>query len=347
MTNIDGSDFISISPRSSVGKCIQILEDNNITTIFVIESSKLVGTVTDGDIRRGLLKGHNIDSKVSSIMNRNYLSLPRNHTTSMASKLRTSLGSAQIPILNEDGSVFSVYSQTAAILSDITVVVMAGGRGLRLRPLTDNCPKPMLPINGTPMLEIIVRNFITLGVNQFYLSVNYLKEQIIEHFGDGTSYGVSIKYLEEDFPLGTAGSLSMIRPDTSQSILVVNGDVLSKIDYQALTRFFAESNSDALMCIRPCNMTIPFGIVNYRAHEFLSIQEKPSYDYMVNAGVYLLSPKVLAHLDYAYIDMPDYFNHLSRLGHNIHVFPIHEMWYDVGHHSTLNEVSRSQWIKDL
>jgi dTDP-glucose pyrophosphorylase len=343
MHNSSCNTFVSLSADHSIRDCVEIFESTSFTTVFITDSDTLLGTVTDGDIRRGLLVGYDLNSKVSLVMNRGFSSLPQNYTFDMVTNLLSKLGQVQLPILRDDGTIHSVYSPNSTPKLDIPVVIMAGGRGKRLRPLTDSCPKPMIPVNGTPMLEIIIKNFIALGVNNFFLSVNYMKEQIIDHFGDGSAWDVSIEYIEENQPLGTAGSLSLLPEITSKSIIITNGDVLSKIDYNALLAFFSRHNSDALMCIRSSGTTIPFGVVSHREYNFISIEEKPTYDFMVNAGVYILSSRLLRLLEDRYLDMPDFFEKLSNHDFNIHVFPIHEEWYDVGRPATLKEASRFNW----
>jgi dTDP-glucose pyrophosphorylase len=332
-----------LSPVDSIRDCVRIFENTSFVTVFIVESDVLLGTVTDGDIRRGLLVGLSLSSSVSTIMNKEFSFLPQNYTLDMVGYLLSKLGNVQLPILREDGTIHSVYSPNFTPKLDVPVVIMAGGRGTRLRPLTDNCPKPMIQVNGTPMLEIIINNFISLGVKKFFVSVNYMKEQIIDYFGDGSSLQISIEYIEENHPLGTAGSLSLLPEITSENIIITNGDVLSKIDYHSLFSFFSRHDSDALMCIRSSSTTIPFGVVSHQGHTFVSIDEKPSYDFMVNAGVYVLSSRLLRLLETRYIDMPEFFEFLASHNYNIHVFPIHEEWYDVGRHSSLKQASLSQW----
>lgn len=332
-----------LRPDNTILDCVQILEQTSHSTLFVIECGKVIGTVTDGDIRRGLLCGVELNSKVSQIMNRDFAFLPEHYTSEMAHNLLSKIGDVQIPILRKDGSIKSVYSSESNLNLDLPVVVMAGGLGKRLRPLTDNCPKPMIPINGTPMLEIIIKNLASLGLRKFYISVNYLKEKIVDHFGDGSAFNVSIDYIEENQPLGTAGSLSILPKIASENIIIMNGDVLTTVDYSAMISFFDHHNSDALMCVRSNSITVPFGVVSHEEHDLIAIKEKPTYDFMVNAGIYMLSSRLLKSIEPHYLDMPDFFMQLSANNYRVHVFPVHEAWYDVGRPSTLEEASRIQW----
>lgn len=338
------SSYSSLLPTSSVRTAISLLEVDSSSTVFVLDDkNKLLGTVVDGDIRRAFLAGHTIDSEVALVMNKSFLSLHLQHAHESVEAILNQLGNLQVPVLRDDGSIDSVYTFLGTVSVDLPVVIMAGGRGVRLSPLTDTCPKPMLPINGQPMLELIISNFVSLGVREFFISVNYLKHIIMDHFGDGSFLGVSITYLEEEQPLGTAGSLSLLPNNFNSNFLVVNADILSRIDYRALFSYFIEHSPDALMCIRSNNLQIPFGVVQHNGHGFIGVQEKPNLEFMINTGVYILSPKVLTLIKNQSLDMPLLFELMAESKYDIHVFPIHEDWYDVGVPSSLNQVSLLNW----
>ena len=336
--------YSSLSPTSSVKSAIALLEKDSSSTIFVLDvKNKLLGTVVDGDIRRAFLAGHTIDTEVRLVMNKSFLSLNFQHAPESVQAILNHLGNLQVPVLRDDGSIDSVYTLPGTIPVNLPVVIMAGGRGVRLSPLTDSCPKPMLQINGQPMLELIIINLISLGVREFFISVNYLKHMIIDYFGDGSSLGVSITYLEEEQPLGTAGSLSLLPKNFDSNFLVVNADILSRVDYKALFSYFIEHSPDALMCIRANKLQIPFGVVQHNGHSFIGVQEKPNLEFMINTGVYILSPKVLSLIKSHFLDMPLLFELMTESKYDIHVFPIHEDWYDVGVPSSLNQVSLLNW----
>lgn len=338
--------YISLSPASSIILAISYLEKDSSSTVFVVdEMNRLLGTIADGDIRRALLAGQtlDLDAEVASVMNKCFVSLPLNHTYQAAEFLINQLGNLQVPVLRDDKSIEYVYTPLPQASINIPVVIMAGGRGARLKPLTDTCPKPMLPINGTPMLELIINNLILLGVKDIYISVNYLKDVIIDYFGDGTSRGISIYYLQEDEPLGTAGSLSLLPHNFDSSFLVINADILSRIDYRALYSYYKQFSPDALMCIRTSHVQVPFGVVQHDGHIFLGVKEKPSIDYMVNTGVYILSPKVLKLIPNSFFNMPYLFELMYDNQYDVHVYPLYEDWYDVGVPSSLDTVSLLDW----
>jgi NDP-sugar pyrophosphorylase family protein len=217
-------------------------------------------------------------------------------------------------------------------------VIMAGGKGMRLRPHTDHCPKPMLRVDGKPMLEILIEQCIASGFRQFYISVNYLKEQIMEYFQDGVKWGVSIDYLIEDEPLGTAGSLQLLPGELQDAFLVLNGDILTRLNPSQLLRFHAEHDAAGTLCVREHITTVPFGVVQTKGVELVGFEEKPSYRQLVNAGVYVINPELLPLLPHHQaIDMPTLLQNAQQAGHRIAVCPIHEYWIDVGRPETLEE----------
>lgn len=215
---------------------------------------------------------------------------------------------------------------------------MAGGLGKRLRPYTENCPKPMLPVGGKPMLEILLEQCIDSGFRKFYISVNYLKDQIIDYFGDGNAWGVSIDYLLENEPLGTAGSLQLIPDKLKEPLLVMNGDVLTRLNPSQLLRFHIEHQAAATLCVREYTTTIPFGVVQTNGVELAGFAEKPSYRELVNAGVYVIDPLLIPLLPpHQKTDMPTLLQNAQKAGHHVAVCPIHEYWIDVGNPDALNK----------
>ena len=213
---------------------------------------------------------------------------------------------------------------------------MAGGKGTRLRPDTESCPKPMLEIDGKPILEIILDNCISNGFRYFYISVNYLKEQIIDYFSDGTRWGVSIKYLVEDKPLGTAGSLQLLPDSITEPILVLNGDILTRFNPRDLIDFHIRNGAQATLCAREVSFTIPFGIVQTDGTYLTTFSEKPTFQYLVNVGVYSIDPRILKLLrpNY-YTDMPTLLDSARKRNYRVAVCPIHDYWIDIGSHKSL------------
>ena len=220
---------------------------------------------------------------------------------------------------------------------------MAGGKGTRLRPHTEHCPKPMLPVGDKPMLEILLEQCITSGFHTFYFSVNYLKEQIVDYFDDGARWGVSIRYLMEDEPLGTAGSLQLLPDSLTEPFLVLNGDVLTRLDPVQLLHFHAQNQAQATLCVREHELTVPFGVVQTKGVELAGFVEKPTYRNKVNAGIYVIDPQLLPLLPpHQFTDMPSLLLAAQLAGHRVAVCPIHEYWLDVGRPESLLKAHR-EW----
>ena len=251
-----------------------------------------------------------------------------------------------IPVLDEQGRVAQLLLLQELLsppqLSN-AVVIMAGGKGTRLRPYTESCPKPMLLVGDQPMLEILLEQCIESGFRTFYFSVNYLKEQIIEHFDDGSRWGVSIHYLVENEPLGTAGSLQLLPDSLSEPFLVLNGDVLTRFNPSQLLHFHREHQAKATLCVREHELKVPFGVVQTKGVELARFEEKPTYRNLVNAGVYLIDPTLLPLLrPHQSTDMPSFLQAAQEAGHRVAVCPIHEYWLDVGRPETLQQ-AHQEW----
>jgi dTDP-glucose pyrophosphorylase len=307
--------------------------------LVVDEQQRLLGTLTDGDIRRGLLHGENLDSPVERLMNRRYRFVRSNDDQASVLEMMRREVLRQIPVLDEEGRVVELLLLQELLsppqLSN-AVVIMAGGKGTRLRPHTEHCPKPMLPVGDQPMLEILLEQCIASGFRRFYMSVNYLKEQIISHFEDGSRWGVSINYLVENEPLGTAGSLQLLPNSLTSPLIVLNGDVLTRLNPSQLLHFHAEHHAQATLCVHKHEITVPFGVVQANGVELAGFQEKPTYRHLVNAGIYVIDPQLLPLLPpHQYTDMPSLLHAAQQAGHRVVVRPIHEYWIDVGRPETL------------
>tara|TARA_B100000674_G_scaffold474137_1_gene465780 strand:- start:377 stop:1432 length:1056 start_codon:yes stop_codon:yes gene_type:complete len=343
---------LQVSPQAHLLDAIRIIDKGAAQIALVVdENERLVGTLTDGDIRRGLLHGETLDTHVEKLMNRQFHCAGVDASDSDILKIMRQEVLRQIPVIDAQGRIKRLFLQqelaTEAVFHN-AVVLMAGGKGTRLRPHTENCPKPMLLVDDKPMLEILLEQFISSGFSKFYFSVNYLKEQIIDYFGDGASWGVSIKYLIEDKPLGTAGSLQLIPDNLKEPFLVANGDVLTKLDPARLIDFHVSNDSAATLCVREHVTNIPFGVVQTNGVELAGFQEKPSYRQLVNAGVYVVDPCVLPVLPQdQFTDMPTLLEAAQAAGHKITVCPIHEYWIDVGRPETLLQASKEWASCDL
>ncbi len=325
---------------------ILALEKCHIGIIFVINNkNKLIGTITDGDIRRALLDGKELNSNVESLMNKNFYFINEKDNLVEAKEYLIKKGLRHLPVLDQEGSVIKLLiSKNLPKKKNLpnSVLIMAGGKGSRLRPQTTYCPKPMLQVNGKPILEIVIENCIKHGFKEFFLSVNYLKEIIKKYFNDGSKWGININYLEENKPLGTAGSLSLLPANLKHDILVINGDVLTKFNLEKLLEFHSIHKATATLSVREYIMNIPFGVIYTNGVDVTKMTEKPSYKKNVNAGVYALNPSVLNLLNKEEkIDMPELLERLITSNMKVIACPIHEYWLDIGRPETLEEAYTS------
>ena len=338
---------ICVSDEVDMRSSILALEKCHLGIILIVnKKNKLIGTLTDGDIRRALLDGKELNSNVEIIMNKNFYFIKEKDNLNEAQKFLIKKGLRHLPVLDDEGSVIKLLVSKNLPKKKFlpnSVLIMAGGIGSRLRPQTTYCPKPMLEINGKPILEIVIENCIKHGFKEFFLSVNYLKEIIIKHFQDGSKWGININYLEENKPLGTAGSLSLLPENLKHDILVINGDVLTKFNLQKLLEFHSNHKATATLSVREYIMNVPFGVINTNGVDVTKMIEKPSYKQNVNAGVYALNPSVLNLLNKdEKIDMPELLERLISSKRKVIACPIHEYWLDIGQPETLEE-AYSSW----
>ena len=333
---------IQLAPTTPVLDAMRIIDRGAAQIALVVDKqNRLIGTLTDGDIRRGLLHGVSLEASVDQLMNRQFRSARCSDNQASVLEMMRREVLRQIPVLDEQNRVVKLLLLQELLSPqqlNNAVVIMAGGKGTRLRPFTENCPKPMLLVGNQPMLEILLEHCIASGFRTFYFSVNYLKEQIINHFQDGSRWGVSIYYLVEDEPLGTAGSLQLLPSSVQTPFLVINGDVLTRFTPHLLLNFHSEHDSAATMCVREHVVNVPFGVVETKGVDLVRFEEKPNYIKLVNAGVYVIDPELLPLLPaHQYTDMPTLLQSAQRNGHRVSVCPIHEYWIDVGRPETLDE----------
>jgi dTDP-glucose pyrophosphorylase len=302
--------------------------------LVVDQEDRLLGTVTDGDIRRGILKGLKLEEPVSTVMNPNPVTISENWSEQKIKKVFLNKKLRQIPVVNKEKRVINLlfsdrFSEYRSY--DNWIVLMAGGLGTRLYPLTVDTPKPMLKVGSKPILETIVESFVDQGFEKFYLSVNYKREIIKDYFSNGSKWNVNVEYLDENEKLGTAGALSLFNEKPSKPIIVMNGDILTKVNYKQLLEFHEESDSIATMCVREYNYQIPYGVIKSDGAHLTAIEEKPNQKYFVNAGIYVLNPEVLDQIPgNTFFDMPTLFNMLLEQQKKTCVFPIREYWLDIG-----------------
>jgi len=329
-------------------QAMRVIEEGAVQLALVLnEAGRLVGTLTDGDIRRGILNGLSLNEPVQRLMNPHFRYVEKNHNKSIVLETLRSELLRQIPVIDEQGCVVDLYLLEEFLAPSHLpnpVVIMAGGKGTRLRPYTETCPKPMLLVDGKPLLEILLLQCIDSGFSKFFFSVNYLKQQIIDYFQDGSQWGVIIEYLNEDKPLGTAGSLSLLPYNLQDPILILNGDVLTKLNIRHLLNFHLDHQAMATLCVREHEISVPFGVVQTKGVELDGFDEKPSYKFLVNAGIYILCPEMLDLIPAShFMDMPTLLEEIQAAGHSVAVCPIHEYWLDIGRPDSLHQACKD-WI---
>lgn len=315
--------------------------------LVIAGDGRLLGTLTDGDVRRGLLEDLELDSPAIDAMPETFQSLHESATAHDALVLMRSHHLHQVPVVDDRGRISGIYvldeNHAHGNLGN-TVVIMAGGEGLRLRPLTKETPKALLPVGDRPMLEIIIRQCAEAGLREFVISVNYLKNQIKEFVGDGSKFGVHVSYIEESNPTGTAGSLSLLSDLGTDPFIVINGDVLTRINFRHLLSSHTELEADATVCARRHETPVPFGILHTDGLEIVGIDEKPMLSHLVNAGIYVLQPSMIDLIPLnAYLDMTDLLKIALSTGRRIKAFPLHEYWLDIGRPENLQQAG-VEWI---
>ena len=335
---------VILPTNASIGQAIRKLDKIAIKIVMVTnETGVLEGTISDGDIRRGLLKGLDLNSPIADVIHRNALVVPPELGRELVMQLMVANKIQQIPVVDEQHHVVGLH-----LWDEITtppprpnlMVIMAGGMGARLRPHTENCPKPLLPVAGKPMLEHIIDRAKLEGFSHFVLAIHYLGQMIEAHFGCGERLGVQIDYLREQSPLGTAGALGLLNPPPDAPFVVTNGDVITDIRYGELLDFHTRHAAAATMAVRVHEWQHPFGVVQTQGVEIVGFEEKPIARSHINAGVYALEPAALSVLTAdAYCDMPTLFERLQARKKRTVAYPMHEPWMDVGRPDDLKQAA--------
>jgi dTDP-glucose pyrophosphorylase len=319
---------------------IKKLDDNGDGVLPIIDKKGFfVGLITDGDIRKAIL---NKTLDLKHIINKYPYTLLNSTTPSERILYLKRIKRRHLPIVDKDNYLIDIFT-----LDDLDfkvmpnpIVIMAGGRGSRLGELTKNTPKPMLNIGSTPLLETILMSFVECGFYNFYISVNYKKEVIMQYFGNGSKWGVDIKYLVEDKMLGTAGSLSLIKEKHKNSIIVCNGDVMTSMDYHSLLKHHVEQKSKATMCVRKYEYAVPYGVVEVEGCEITTLLEKPIKSFNINAGIYAIEPEIIDRIPKdIFYDMTTLFEDIEKTNHRRCVFFLRDYWIDVGQAKELTQAN--------
>ena len=326
---------ITVGADASLRRVMEVIDSGARQIALVTdESGILIATVTDGDVRRGLLRGLALDAPVSEVMHPNPTTLLKGSSAASAQQMMRERSLNHIPVIDPAGRPVALALREG--MTDVEprptrVILMAGGLGKRLRPLTETVPKPMIPVGDKPLLERIVTRLQDQGFSRFTLSLNYLGHVIRDHFGDGSALGVEIDYVEETMRMGTGGALSLMPQRPDAPFVVMNGDILTTTSFGAMMDFHGETGSAVTICAREFNMQVPYGVLNTDGSTLVSMEEKPVHKHLVNAGIYALSPLVFDHIgDNEPLDMPDLIKRVKDAGNRVSVFPVREYWMDIG-----------------
>ncbi len=325
-----------VAPSLSIGECLAALERNEAGILLVVhEDMTLGGTITDGDIRRGLLRGLTFEDTAADVMHRKPIKMPEGMSRDQLITLMTANGIRHIPIVDAGGRVIDI-----ALLTDlvkpadlgIAALVMAGGEGRRLRPLTDGTPKPLLSVGDKPIIEHTIELLCSSGIRDLYISTCYLAERLEGSLGDGSRWGVSITYLRETKPMGTAGALHLLSAAPSDPFLLINGDLLTRIDLRAMLNYHRSHTAELTVAVREYQVQIPFGVVKVAPNNLVKrIEEKPVERYFVNAGIYMVGARVLDILpEEDELPMTRVITEVLHDGGRVAAFPMVESWVDVG-----------------
>ncbi|WJW74592.1 nucleotidyltransferase family protein [Thiohalobacter sp. IOR34] len=325
---------VAVNSTTAMKEVLSVIDRGGMQIALVVDDGcHLLGTVTDGDIRRALLRGEGLDTPVSGLMNANPVTGLVDEDEMLWQRTMQRHALRHLPLLDPQGCVVGLarYEPPTEPRRDNPVVLMAGGLGTRLRPLTNDRPKPLVEVGTKPILETIIENFVSHGFHRFYLCINYMGEMIREHFDDGSHWGVEIEYVEEPAPLGTAGALGLLPERPTLPFFVMNGDVLTKVDFVRLLEFHQRHGFDATLCVREYHQQIPYGVVETDGHRVSRLVEKPVRRYHVNAGIYVLNPQMLERIpEDQFYDMPMLFETLVARQRPVGSFPLRDYWIDIG-----------------
>ncbi len=327
--------------KSTITSAIEILQKLELKLVILVDDNNILkGTITDGDIRRGLLKGIAVDSLCENIMNKNPVYIHDNDYN----KLRDDLIKEKIiiPIINKSNQVIDICTSIMSKNdnSDTPVIIMAGGKGTRLSPLTKTTPKPLLLVQNKPIIQNIIENLRESGFNNIYLSLHYKAQNFIEYFGNGERFGIKISYLVEKKPLGTAGCLTLLKKNPiTKNIMVVNGDILTMMNFAQFLKFHNKTKKLISICGAEHHIEVPYATLSIDDDKLIEISEKPTIKHYINAGIYLLSMDVIKKMQKGIkIDMPDLLSPYIKKK-EISVYPLYEDWIDIGTHEEYEKVS--------
>ena len=326
---------LTITKNATIIDAMQIIQNGSLKIALVVDKQyKLIGTISDGDIRRALINNYHLEDTIENIINTSPSTCTINEPKEKIIQLALSKKLHLIPIVTNDNTLIGI-EEIDKLLSpepkENKVILMVGGLGTRLQPLTNDIPKPLLKVGEKPILETIIENFAKYGLTNITLCVNYKAEMIENHFGDGSTFGVNIEYIYEKKRLGTAGALSLLKDTLEEPFFVMNGDLLTDLNFQHMLNFHTTNQSDATMCLREMELQIQYGVVETKDNDILSLVEKPIHKYFVNAGIYILNPELLQYIPKdKFFDMPTLFEKAIKTNNKVTSYIHHGYWIDIG-----------------
>jgi dTDP-glucose pyrophosphorylase/CBS domain-containing protein len=330
-----------ITPVYSIRAAMECVERGSCGIALVVDQEmRLLGTITDGDVRRAILTGKDLEAPVSVLLvSKVTTQYPKPVTAQLGASRETLLELLhqnvlrQLPVLDDEGRVVDLVMLDNLIPAQdlpLQAVIMAGGMGTRLRPLTEDLPKPMLPVGGKPLMERVIEQLRQVGIRRVNITTHYKPEKISDHFGDGSAYGVELNYVNEDKPLGTGGALGLMDAP-KEPMLVINGDILTQVDFRAMLAYHQEHHAVMTVAVRQYDIKVPYGVIECVGSRVCALKEKPQLHFLVNAGVYLLEPKVYEFIPNGeHLNMTDLIQRLLDSNHTVVSFPIIEYWLDIG-----------------
>ena len=338
---------VSLKPTDSFEQAIEVLHKGGMRIAFILDQkSTLLGIITDGDIRHSLLKNKNMNIPVVEVMNSQPITASINDDKEDILRMMKEHNILHIPIIDSKGYLVdleTIHNKISKPKLDNAIVIMAGGYGKRLLPLTKDTPKPLLKVGAMPILESIIKRFINFGFHNFFISTYFKSEMIKDYFNEGSEWNVTIQYLEEEVPLGTGGALTLLPEDLSNlPLILMNGDLVTEVDFSSLLDNHNKSGTDATICVVEYDFQVPYGVIEIKEEDLKvkTITEKPTHKFFINAGIYVLNQNVIKNLDKTtYIDMPELLGKRVNLGNGVNIFPMYERWLDIGEIKEFNQAN--------
>lgn len=326
---------ILVDESATIDEALLTINSNDLQAAIVISNDKkIIGTITDGDIRRSLIKKIQLSENVTKVMNRDFLYLDLDHNIEDVQSFLDKNDIKFVPVLKNKEIVEIIFKEDERNyqIKESPVFIMAGGFGKRLRPLTDNLPKPMLEIGKSPLLEIIINNFKRFGFRNFYISTHYLPHVIKDYFGNGDKFDINIDYVNEEKPLGTAGALGLLPKDIAdQPIIIINGDILTNTNFDRMLDFHIKKSSDITIGARNYQYQIPYGVIETNGLDVIKISEKPIYDFGINSGIYIINSEIIKNQKINLKkDMPELIEKEIMLNRKVLIYRIYDYWRDIG-----------------